>query len=121
MITHVKFVSVPVNDQDRSLKFFTETLGFKVATDQEMGGGQRWIELKVPGAETKLVLFTAPGDEKRIGGFMPLAFACDNVFKTYEELKAKGVEFAQEAKQEPWGASAIFKDPDGNQFVMGTK
>ena len=40
---------------------------------------------------------------------------------TYEELKARGVEFIQEAKTEPWGASAIFKDPDGNQFVIGTK
>jgi len=122
MITHVKFVTIPVRDQNRSLKFFTEVLGFKVATDQEMGpGGQRWIELKLGGAETKVVLFTPPGHEDRIGSFMPMAFICDDVFKTYEELKAKGVEFVQEARKEPWGASAIFKDPDGNQFVIGLK
>lgn len=39
MITHVKFISIPVADQDRALKFYTEKLGFKVATDQEMGPG----------------------------------------------------------------------------------
>ena len=121
MITQIKFVSVPVSDQDRSLEFFTKKLGFKVATDQAMGPGQRWIELKIGGADTKLVLYTMPGDEHRIGKAMPLSFQCDNVQRTADELKAKGVEFAQDVKEEPWGTFAIIKDPDGNQFVIGSK
>ena len=121
MITQIKFVSIPVRDHDRSIAFFTEKLGFKVMTDQQFGADQRWVELKVAGAETKLVLFTPPGQEDRIGGFTPLSFQCDNVEKTVEELKAKGVEFVQGFKKESWGESAIFKDPDGNQFVMGSK
>ena len=40
--------------------------------------------------------------------------------KTYEELSARGVEFVSPPKKEPWGTFAMFKDPDGNQFVMGT-
>jgi len=51
-------VRIPVKDQDAALKFWTEKVGLKVATDQEMGPGQRWIELSVPGAETGLALFT---------------------------------------------------------------
>lgn len=121
MITQIKFVSIPVKDQDRSLDFFTSKLGFKVATDQAMGPGQRWIELKIAGAETKVVLYTPPGQESRIGGFVPLAFQCDNVEKTAAELKAKGVQFAQEPKTEKWGTSAIILDPDGNQYVLGTR
>ena len=121
MITQIKFVSVPVRNQDRALDFFTSKLGFKVATDQAMGPGQRWIELKLGGAETKLVLFTPPGHEDRVGGFVPLSFQCDNVQKTCDELKAKGVEFAQEPKTESWGTSAIIKDPDGNQYVLSSK
>ena len=39
MITHVKFISIPVRDQEHALKFYTEKLGFKIATNQEMGGG----------------------------------------------------------------------------------
>src|SRR3954469_15067909 len=73
MIKAVKFVSVPVRDQDQSLAFYTETLGFRVVTDQPMGE-QRWIELRVPGAETGFVLFTPPGHEDRIGGLMNMAF-----------------------------------------------
>jgi hypothetical protein len=43
------------------LLFYTEKLGFKVATDQPMGPGKRWIELKIPGADTALALFYAAG------------------------------------------------------------
>ena len=44
MIRGVKIVSIPVSDQDVALKFYTEQMGFKVATDQAFGPGQRWIE-----------------------------------------------------------------------------
>jgi predicted enzyme related to lactoylglutathione lyase len=61
------------------------------------------------------------GPENRIGTFQPISFWSDNVQKTYEELKAKGVEFVQPPKTEPWGTSAIFKDPDGNTFVLSSR
>lgn len=121
MITQLKFASIPVRDQQRALDFFTQKLGFKITTDQEMGPGQRWIELKIGRAETGIVLFTPPGHEDRVGTFSGLSFVCDNVQKTFEELRARGVEFVQEPKTESWGTSAIFRDPDGNSYVMGTK
>ena len=121
MITSVKFVGVPVKDQSRALAFYREKLGFKVATDQPMGPGQRWIELRIGGAETRVVLFTPPGHEERVGTFFNGSFETDNVQKTFEELKAKGVEFVQEPKTESWGTSAIFKDSEGNQFVLSSK
>ena len=121
MIRGIKFVSVPVTDQDRSLQFFTENLGFKVATDQPFDGKQRWIELVIPGAETGLVLFTPDGHEDRIGEFQPLSFMTDDVFATSAVMKERGVEFVSEPKKESWGTSAIFKDPDGNQYVLGSR
>jgi predicted enzyme related to lactoylglutathione lyase len=121
MINKVKFVGIPVKDQERALAFYTEKLGFKVATDQPMGDGQRWIELRIGGAETRVVLFTPQGHEDRVGTFFNGSLEADNVQKTYEELKAKGVEFTQEPKTEPWGTSALFKDSEGNQFVLSSK
>jgi len=50
-----------------------------------------------------------------------MSFWSDNVQKTYEQMKAKGVEFVQPPKTEAWGTSSIFKDVDGNQFVLGSK
>ena len=120
MIKQVKFVSIPVHDQDRALAFYTEKMGFRIATDSPMGPGQRWIELSIPRAQTGVVLFTAPGQEGWIGGFMNMSFQCDDVVATYHELNAAGVEFVKEPKVEPWGTSAIFKDSEGNQFVLST-
>ncbi len=121
MIRRIKFVSIPVRNQDASLKFFTEKLGFKVGTDQPFSENQRWIELLIPGAESGLVLFTPTGHEDRIGGFQPISFWCDDVFAAAKVLKSKGVEFAADPRAEAWGNMAIFKDPDGNQFVLSSK
>ena len=52
MVRGIKFVGIPVRDQDVSLKFYTETLGLKVVTDQPFTDTQGWIELLIPGAET---------------------------------------------------------------------
>jgi catechol 2,3-dioxygenase-like lactoylglutathione lyase family enzyme len=121
MIRGISVASIPVRNQDAALKFYTEKLGFKVLTDQPYNGKQRWIELLIPGAESKLALFTPEGHEGRIGGFQPLTFWCDDVLATSKILKAKGVEFAAEPKTEVWGTVAIFKDVDGNQFVLSNK
>ena len=83
-------------------------------TDSPFDGKQRWIELGMPRAETKLVLFTADGQEKMIGGFMNVTFMADDVEATAKEMKARGVEFVQEPQKADWGTAAIFKDVDGN-------
>jgi len=119
MLKRLKFISVPVTNQDRALAFWTQKIGFQVATDQPMGPGQRWIEVRIPGGQTGLALFTPPGHEARIGSFQGMSFLVDDVEKAHRELTARGVEFAQAPKKEPWGTSAIFKDPDGNSFVIG--
>jgi catechol 2,3-dioxygenase-like lactoylglutathione lyase family enzyme len=120
MIKAIKFASVPVRDQDKALEFYTKKLGLKVITDSPFNETQRWIELGFPRAETKLVLFTADGQEKMIGGFMNLTFVADDVMATAKEMKEKGVEFVQEPQKADWGTAAIFKDADGNQFVLST-
>jgi hypothetical protein len=57
----------------------------------------------------------------RVGGFFNGALACDNVEKTYEELKSRGVEFMGPPQKEHWGTFAMFKDVDGNQFMLSSK
>jgi predicted enzyme related to lactoylglutathione lyase len=121
MISHVKFVSVPTRDQDNALKFWTEQVGFRVLTDQPFNEKQRWIELRVGSSDTRLVLFMFDEGTMKPGGTFNGAFACDNVEQTHAELSARGVEFVAPPTKQPWGTFAIFKDPDGNQFVVGTK
>jgi predicted enzyme related to lactoylglutathione lyase len=121
MITQVKFVGVPTRDQRRAFKFYTEQLGFEVATDQPFDDKQRWIELRIGNSQTRVVLFTPEGHESRIGTFFNGSLACDDVEATYRQLRQRGVEFTGEPQQQPWGTFAIFKDPDGNQFVLASQ
>lgn len=121
MIRGIKFVGIPVRDQDVALKFYTEALGMKVATDQPFTEKQRWIELSISGAETGIALFTPDGHEKRIGDFQSISFWCDDVFATAKVLKSKGVNFFKEPKNETWGSIAVFEDPDGNKFALSSK
>jgi catechol 2,3-dioxygenase-like lactoylglutathione lyase family enzyme len=121
MIRGVKFVSIPVRDQEASLSFYTEKLGFRVLTDQPFDGKQRWIELGIARSDTRVVLFTMDGQEARIGGLSNVTFVADDVQKTYEELHAKGVEFVRAPEPADWGSAAVFRDLDGNQFVLSSK
>jgi len=121
MISHVKFVSIPTSDQDRALKFWTDVVGFRVLTDQPFDDRQRWIELRVGSSDTRIVLFRSEEGGAKPGAAFNGALACDNIEQTWQELSGRGVEFVKSPTKEPWGAFAIFKDPDGNQFVLSSK
>jgi predicted enzyme related to lactoylglutathione lyase len=120
VISNVKFVSVPVSDYDRALIFYTEKLGFKLITDHKFDDNSRWIELQIGESQTKIVLFTPPGHENRIGTFMNMAFTSADIAKTYDELKNRGVGFKVPPTSAPWGSYAQFIDSEGNIFVLSS-
>ena len=116
-----------MGDQDRALAFYTQKLGFVVATDQPMdhgegeGGGQRWIELRIPGAETRLVLFTPDAHKDRVGTFSHVTFHADDVQAAYKIYSERGVEFLGPPEVQPWGTFVLLKDPDGNVMCLSSK
>ena len=120
MITHIKFATIPARDQKRALDFYTEKLGFTIITDQPFDNKQRWIELRIPKAETRIALFTPEGQEGRIGSFTGISYHCEDVEQTYRELCSRGVLFDAPPKKEPWGTFATFKDSEGNSFVLSS-
>jgi predicted enzyme related to lactoylglutathione lyase len=122
VITGINSVSVMVTDQDRSLAFYTQKLGFELQMDAPMGQS-RWLQLAPKGAQTSLVLGKPTEDmppeiyehtKSMIGGFANFIFAVDDMQATYQQLKERGVEFVDEPAQQPWGWWASIKDPDGN-------
>lgn len=122
MITRIKLVSLWVSDQDKAYDFYVNKLGCKVETDQTMPNGFRWLEVVPPGAETHLALAKPSPDDSsaRIGGFSGVGFDVDDIQATYDDLVAKGVQFTEPLKKQPWGAMmAQFADPDGNIFMLG--
>ena len=118
MIPRAGTVGIYVSDQDRALDFYINVLGLEKRLDEPMSPDARWIEVAPAGAETRLVLFTPPGQEDRIGTFSNVVLECDDLEATYEELRGRGVEFTEEPSQQPWGMWAQFKDVDGNEFGL---
>jgi predicted enzyme related to lactoylglutathione lyase len=121
MIKRIKFLGIPVRDQERALSFYTEKLGLRIFTDQQFSSTQRWIELSIPGAETGVVLFTPEGHEDRIGTFVNTSWEVGDVEQAYAELGGKGVEFTGPPRKEPWGTMVILKDSEGNQIVLSSR
>jgi catechol 2,3-dioxygenase-like lactoylglutathione lyase family enzyme len=133
MLKTLTNVNVWVHDQDEALAFYTEKLGFELRDDvtvPEMGNF-RWLTVGLPGQDVALALLAVPGppvfdDETRAalqtivakGAAGGLFFSTDDIQKSYEELKSKGVEFSQEPTQQPYGIDAGFRDPSGNQMRM---
>ncbi|MEA2207339.1 MAG: hypothetical protein QOE77_4115 [Blastocatellia bacterium] len=60
MIKAMKFVSIPVRDQQRALEFYTTKLGFRIITDQPFNDEQRWIELGVGRSGSGVTLSPLP-------------------------------------------------------------
>jgi catechol 2,3-dioxygenase-like lactoylglutathione lyase family enzyme len=120
MIRGIKFASVPVHDQEKALAFYTEKLGFRILTDQPFNEKQRWVELGIPGADTRVVLFKFD-NSLQPGMQMNFTFWTDDVEGTVRDLKSKGVKITMEPKKAHWGTAAAFQDLDGNTFLLGTK
>lgn len=131
MITKMTHVSIYVHNQERALDFYTNKLGFKIITDAPMGNDDRWITVCPPGQPGFEIILspitrgmfskeTANALKELVekGTFGVGVFTCTDIFATYEELKAKGVEFTKAPKQEFYGTEAIFKDDSGNWFSL---
>jgi catechol 2,3-dioxygenase-like lactoylglutathione lyase family enzyme len=128
-------VSIYVLNQDSAFDFYVNKLGFKVHTDAAMGEGMRWLTVTPPEQPeleitlmsiTEGMMFTKESaatmkELVKKGTFGFGVFECKDIFATYEELKAKGIEFTKEPKKEFYGVEALFKDDSGNWFSLGQK
>jgi len=135
MITKLNHVSIFVLDQDSAYEFYVNKLGFKVHTDAAMGPGMRWLTVtppEQPDLEISLMAITegmmfkkeaaqTMRDLVAKGTFGFGVFECNDLLATYEELKAKGVEFTKAPTKEFYGFEALFKDDSGNWFSLGEK
>ena len=123
-----------VHDQDEALAFYTEKLGMEVRADVTLPevGDFRWLTVGPAGQEdVAIALMAIPGppvfDEETIKQIESLVAkgAAGTVFLTtedcrasYEELKARGVEFTEPPEERPYGIDSGFRDPSGNSLRL---
>jgi len=120
-LRHIAIVTVSVSDQNRALDFYINKLGFEVRADTPLGEGRRWLEVGLPGAQTRIVLAQGYGssDENPVGKFTGLVLDADDIQATYETLRQRDVPFSEPPTPQSWGMlQAIFQDQDGNSFVL---
>src|SRR5713101_6613082 len=94
----VHAVNVFVRDQDRSLRFYVDTLGFSLAFDVRLQNGQRWVGVAPPHGTAVLTLIAPDPDSdefKLIGQPSPVAFVSEDVIATYTQWRRRGVRFRQ--------------------------
>jgi catechol 2,3-dioxygenase-like lactoylglutathione lyase family enzyme len=130
MITKLSHSTIYVTDQDAAYDFYVNKLGFELKNDVQMGNGFRWLTVSPKGQDIELILMPIDNSfikkeaaEKikelcKSGTFGPGAFVTNNCKATYEELKAKGVEFKSEPKEQFYGTEIVMQDPFGNWFSV---
>ncbi len=123
-----------VHDQEEALAFYTEKLGMEVRNDVTMPemGDFRWLTVSPPGQEDfAIVLMAIPGEPvmteesaEQVRTVMAKGFAgtvflsTDDCQASYEELRARGVEFSEPPEERPYGIDSGFRDPSGNSFRL---
>ncbi|HVH14015.1 MAG TPA: VOC family protein [Longimicrobium sp.] len=130
MISFIHSTTILVADQERALRFYVDTLGWEKRIDATMPDGYRFLTVAPPGGQAELVLGAAdvlggaPGQGivtrgRGMEGASGITFAVDDVDGTYRALTERGVQFAGEPQDMPWGDRATWMmDPDGNRFFF---
>jgi catechol 2,3-dioxygenase-like lactoylglutathione lyase family enzyme len=132
MITKMSHVLIWVKNQQEALEFYRDKLGLEVDTDATMGPDFRWLTMRIkdqPGFE---IILAEPKagmllDEESAAQLRSLidkgvlgggVFDADDIYKTYNDLKARGVEFKGPPSEQSWGTATVLKDNSGNWFSL---
>ena len=117
-----------VDDYDAAIAFFVDVLGFELVEDSAAetndGRPKRWVVVRPPGAETALLLAQADGERQRravgdqFAGRVGLFLRVEDFDAAYARMRAAGVEFAGEPRDEPYGKVVVFVDVAGNRWDL---
>jgi catechol 2,3-dioxygenase-like lactoylglutathione lyase family enzyme len=121
-------VSLVVREYDEALAFYVGKLGFTLIEDSFVPEqNKRWVVIEPPGASgggAKLLLARGSNAEQQsrignqTGGRVFLFLYTDDFWRDFNDYKAKGVEFAREPSEAPYGTVAVFKDLYGTMWDL---
>jgi predicted enzyme related to lactoylglutathione lyase len=118
----ITLVSIPVDDQAKALAFYTEKLGFEKHADVPTDG-YRWLTVTAPAGHSDVELVLEPNanpaaktyqEALHSEGIPVTAFFSDDIAADYQRLVERGVTFAKELTEMPWGRFAVLDDTCGN-------
>jgi catechol 2,3-dioxygenase-like lactoylglutathione lyase family enzyme len=128
-VTYIEQVALIVEDYDDAIAFFVDVLGFELVEDSpavttRSGHRKRWVVVRPPGATTALLLAQADGQREaravgdQFAGRVGLFLRIEDFQSTYDRMRAAGVRFVGEPREEPYGQVAVFLDVAGNRWDL---
>jgi len=119
-INEINLVVLAVSDQDRSIDFYVESLGFEKRTDVPFGGQYRWVEVYPPGGTTGIALAPPrPGDAVE-GRETGISLSSDDIDAAHAQLQSRGVDVDADVSRmgDPVPPMFWFRDPDGYSLMV---
>lgn len=122
MINQIGKITIYVNDQEEAKKFWTEKLNFVVKFEAQMGPNMTWLEVgPSEDAFTTFVLYNKKMMEMQNPsanvGHPSVLLSTTDIETAHSKMKENGVE-AEEIMSMPYGKMFVFKDQDGNNYVL---
>lgn len=121
MITGVSQFTVVVRDYDEAIVFYRDVLGFTLLEDTDMGGGKRWVRVGAACGKGAVILLARGVNEIQVsrvgnqtGGRVFIFLETDNCRGDYERMRARGVQFRGEPREEAYGTVVVLQDLYGN-------
>jgi catechol 2,3-dioxygenase-like lactoylglutathione lyase family enzyme len=119
-ISKIGVVVIPVTDQERSIQFYVETLGFETRADVPFGNGYRWVEVAPPGADTTIAIVPPPEGQSAGDRQTGIGLQTTDIDALHADLKGRGVDVDDEVSRmgDPVPPLFWFRDPDANVLMV---
>ena len=117
-------IAIVVDEYDAAIAQYVNDLGFALIEDKQMSPEKRWVVVAPSNDGAKILLARAATDQQRAaignstGGRVGFFMYTTNFVETYEKYKARGIEFAEQPRQEAYGQVVVFKDKYGNKWDL---
>jgi catechol 2,3-dioxygenase-like lactoylglutathione lyase family enzyme len=118
-------IALVVDDYDKAIEFYTQTLQFTLVEDTDLGNGKRWVQVTPPNSNgTNLLLAKANSDEQKAsignqtGGRVFLFLQTNDFWRDYNLMKHNGVRFDEEPREEEYATVVVFQDLYGNKWDL---
>lgn len=117
-------VTLVVDDYDKAIAHYVNIIGFVLLEDLPLGDARRWVRVGPAGGGCAFLLARADGEAQRAaignqtGGRVGFFIDTDDFDADHAAMKARGVDFREEPRTEPYGKVAVFADCYGNLFDL---
>ena len=119
----LSLVALLVRDYDEAIDWFMRALGFRLASDDDQGGGKRWVVIEDEAGRGLLLAKARKPEElpaigNQHGGRVGFFVEVESFDAALERLKSAGVSFDEEPRDEPYGKVVVFRDLYGNRWDL---